>query len=163
MTRDRNQTTKSKQARTNRPPKSLRWQVKRALRKATIVKLGTVAIEEDGRLTFRPNTLPDHRSGKSVYLWSADLPRGLRVECLLDRPIRMDKQSFFSVLVESLASAIHRGNPTGGLQLDLAPKEPRAAAVDGETGCSAAALLAIARLLHGVALSRHSSEGGAER
>ena len=137
MTDDRDQTAKSRQARANRPPRRLRRQVEKCLRKATITKVQMVAIRENGSLEFVSDATPASSSPKGLYLWRASLPGGHVVACLTDRPIRMDEQPFFPLLVDSLANAIHRGVGFGGIKVQRSPERMRATAIDGEAGWDA--------------------------
>ncbi len=131
-------------ARVNRPPRSVRRRVERCLRKSIIVEVGAVAIGEDGTPRFLVKTPAFDSSPKRLYVWVAALPGGQVLACLTNRPILPVERSYFPLLVEALADAVHRGLPVGGLQVRHAPEcipvpdrcicSPKVTVIEGRAG-----------------------------
>lgn len=118
----------------SRPPRSLRRRVAECLRRATCVEIGAIAFSADGTIQSSPVDPAIPRS-LPVYHWQAQLPDGRSVSTLmLFRPVSVADEPFFPALVESLADAIHRGVPFGGIQAGETAEGTIATAVDGAPG-----------------------------
>lgn len=117
-----------------RPPRRLRREVEASLRRATLTKLATVRHSEDGNHEFLHHSVPPRPGDGELYLWRADLPRGLAVECLVNRPMRIEDEPGFPLLIESLAAQIHRGTERAGITLYQTPGSEKAVTLDGLAG-----------------------------
>jgi hypothetical protein len=113
-----------------RPSRALRRQVRRCLQNGVTTLIG-FKIMPGGWPTLLKGQQAETYADVKVYLWEAMLPNGQRISCVTNRPVRIEEEPSFPVLVEHIASAIQRGAPGGLLKISELPSGIRGVGVDG--------------------------------
>jgi hypothetical protein len=113
-----------------RPSRALRRQVRRCLQNGVTTVIG-FKIMPGGWPTLLKGQQAETSADVKVYLWEAMLPNGQRINCVTDRPVRIEEEPCFPVLVEHIASAIQRGAAGGYLRISELPSGIRGVGFDG--------------------------------
>jgi hypothetical protein len=104
-----------------RPPRALRRQVERSLRKAILTAVVGISTR-DGRPALVLDSPRAGRSPTGRYVWLVSLPDGQGIWFLTNYPTPPAERSYFPLVVEAIADAVYRGTSICGFDVQHAPE-----------------------------------------